>query len=123
MKRCWLRQVQPGGLAALGASVPSVLFDPPAPPVWLDLPAADVASLRAHLGTHLRDPRHARGIRHDHDATAAIAAVALLAGYSRPASMAAYAARFGQQALPVFGAAGPRSGSYAAPSGGRAGLP
>jgi len=42
--------------------------------VWLDLPAAHVASLRAHLGIHLRDPRHARGIRHDHAATAAIAA-------------------------------------------------
>ena len=49
VKRCWLRQVRPGGLAALGAPAPSALFDPPAPPVWLDLPAAQVASLRAHL--------------------------------------------------------------------------
>jgi DDE family transposase/uncharacterized protein DUF4338 len=117
VKRCWLRQVHPGGLAALGAPAPSVLFDPPAPPVWLDLRAADVASLRGHLGTHLRDPRDARGIRHDHAATAAIAAAALLAGYSRPASMAAYAAGFGQQALPVFDARwSPRQAAYAAPS-------
>ena len=47
VKRCWLRQVRPGGLAALGAPAPSVLFDPPAPPAWLDLPMAQVASLRA----------------------------------------------------------------------------
>ncbi len=104
VKRCWLRQVRPGGLAALGAPAPSVLFDPPAPPAWLDLPAAHVASLRAHLRAHLRDPRDARGIRHDHAAAAAIAAAALLAGRSRPASMAAYAAGFGQHALSVFGA-------------------
>jgi len=117
VKRCWLREVHPGGLAALGAPAPSALFDPPAPSAWLDLPAAHVASLRAHLGAQLRDPRHARGIRHDHAATAAIAAAALLAGHTVPASMAAYAAGFGQQALAVFGARrSPRSGGYAAPS-------
>ena len=117
VKRCWLRQVHPGGLAALGAPAPSALFDPPAPPVWLDLPAAQVASLRAHLGAHLRDPRDARGVRHGHAATAAIAAAALLAGHAVPASMAAYAAGFGQQALSVFGARwSPRSGGYLAPS-------
>ena len=117
VKRCWLRQVRPGGLAALGAPAPSALFDPPAPPAWLDLPAAHVASLRAHLGTHLRDPRDARGIRHDHAATAAIAAAALLAGHAVPASIAAWAAGFGQQALAVFGARwSPRSGGYLAPS-------
>src|SRR6266851_6425770 len=37
VKRCWLREVAPGGLAALGAVVPSVLFTPPPPAVWLDL--------------------------------------------------------------------------------------
>jgi len=117
VKRCWLRQVHPGGLAALGAPAPSVLFDPPAPPVWLDLPAADVASLRAHLEARLHDPRDPRGIRHDHAATAAIAAAALLAGHAVPAAMAAYAAGFGQQALSVFGARwSPQSGGYAAPS-------
>ena len=117
VKRCWLRQVRPGGLAALGAPAPSALFDPPAPPAWLDLPAAQVASLRAHLGSQLRDPRDARGVRHGHAATAAIAAAALLAGHCLPASMAAYAAGFGQQALAVFGARwSPRSGGYLAPS-------
>jgi hypothetical protein len=116
-KRCWLRQVHPGGLAALGAPAPSVLFDPPAPPAWLDLPAAQVASLRAYLGAHLRDPRDPRGVRHDHAATAVIAAAALLAGRTVPASMAAYAAGFGQQALPVFGARwSARQGAYVAPS-------
>jgi Domain of unknown function (DUF4338)/DDE_Tnp_1-associated len=117
VKRCWLRQVHPGGLAALGAPAPSVLFDPPAPPAWLDLPAAQVASLRAHLGAHLRDPRDARGVRHGHAATAAIAAAALLAGHAVPASMAAYAAGFGQQALSVFGARwSARQQAYVAPS-------
>ncbi len=117
VKRCWLRQVRPGGVAALGAPAPSVLFSPPAPPAWLDLPAAQVASLRAHLRTHLRDPRDARGIRHDHAATAAIAAAALLAGRSRPASIAAYAAGFGQHALSVFGARwSARQQAYLAPS-------
>jgi DDE family transposase len=117
VKRCWLRQVRPGGLAALGAPAPSVLFDPPAPPVWLDLPAAQVASLRAHLGAHLRDPRDARGVRHGHAATAAIVAAALLAGHSLPASMAAYAAGFGQPALSVFGARwSARQQAYVAPS-------
>jgi hypothetical protein len=117
VKRCWLREVHRGGLAALGAPAPSVLFSLPAPSVWLDLPAAHVASLRAHLGTHLRDPRHARGIRHDHAATAAIAAAALLAGHHRPASMAAYAAGLGQHALSVFGARwAARPGGYLAPS-------
>jgi len=117
VKRCWLREVRPGGLAALGAPAPSVLFDPPAPSVWLDLPAAQVASLRAHLQAHLRDPRDARGIRHDHAATAAIAAAALLAGHAVPASMAGYAAGFGQQALAVFGARwSARQGAYGAPS-------
>src|SRR5712671_4643839 len=70
VKRCWLGEVRRGGLAALGAVAPSVLFDPPAPSVWLDLPAAHVASLRAHLEARLHDPRDARGIRHDHAATA-----------------------------------------------------
>jgi hypothetical protein len=94
-----------------------VLFDPPAPPAWLDLPAAQVASLRAHLGAHLRDPRDARGVRHGHAATAAIAAAALLAGHAVPASMAAYAAGFGQQALSVFGARwSARQQAYVAPS-------
>jgi len=117
VKRCWLREVRPGGLAALGAPAPSALFGPPAPAAWLDLPAARVAALRAHLGAQLRDPRHARGIRHDHAATAAIAAVALLSGHTVPASMAAYAAGFGQPALAVFGARwSARSGSYVAPS-------
>jgi hypothetical protein len=117
VKRCWLRQVHPGGLAALGAPAPSALFGPPAPAVWLDLSAAQVAALRAHLGTSLSDPRHARGIRHDHAATAAIAAAALLAGHHRPASMAAYAAGFPQQALAVFGARwSPRQDGYVAPS-------
>src|ERR1039458_8428389 len=117
VKRCWLRQVHPGGLAALGAPAPSVLFDPPAPPAWLDLPAAQVASLRAHLGAHLRDPRDARGVRHGHAATAAIAAAALLAGPALPASIAAYAPGFGQQALPVFGARwSARQQAYVAPS-------
>ena len=116
-KRCWLREVHRGGLAALGAPAPSVLFSPPAPSVWLDLPAAHVASLRAHLGTCLSDPRDARGIRHDHAATAAITGVALLAGHHHPASMAAYAAGFGQQALSVFGVRwSSRSGGYLAPS-------
>ena len=117
VKRCWLREVHPGGLAALGAPAPSVLFDPPAPSAWLDLPAGHVASLRAHLEARLSDPRHARGIRHGHAAAAAIAAAALLAGHHRPASMTAYAAGFGQQALSVFGARwSPRSGGYLAPS-------
>jgi len=117
VKRCWLREVAPGGLAALGAPAPSVLFTPPAPPAWLDLSRGQVASLCAHLGAHLRDPRDARGIRHGHAATAAIAAAALLAGHRPPASVAAYAAGFGQQALSVFGARrSPRSGLYLAPS-------
>lgn len=117
VKRCWLRQVAPGGLAALGAPAPSVLFDPPAPSAWLDLTAAQAASLCAHLGAVLRDPRDARGVRHGHAATAAIAAAALLAGHAVPASMAGYAAGFGQQALAVFGARwSARQGAYAAPS-------
>jgi hypothetical protein len=116
-KRCWLREVAPGGLAALCAPAPSVLFDPPAPSVWLDLSAAQVTSLRAHLQARMSDPRHARGIRHDHAATAAIAAAALLAGHSLPASIAAYAAGFGQQALSVFGARwSPRQEAHVAPS-------
>ena len=103
-------------LAAPGAPAPSVLFDPPAPPAWLDLPMAQVASLRAHLRTHLREPRDAHGIRHDHAATAAIAAAALLAGRSRAASIAAYAAGFGQHALSVFGARwSARQEAYLAP--------
>ena len=94
-----------------------MLFTPPAPSAWLDLPAAHVASLRAHLAAVLADPRHARGIRHDHAATAAIAAAALLAGHRRPAPVAAYAAGFGQDALPVFGARwSPRSGGCIPPS-------
>ena len=116
-KRCWLREVRRGGLAALAAPAPSALFAPPPPPAWLDLPAAQVASLRAHLGACLRDPRDARGVRHDHAATAAIAAAAVLAGHHRPASIAAYAAGFSQDALSVFGARrSPRSGGYLAPS-------
>ena len=104
VKRCWLREVRPGGLVALGAPAPSALFDLPAPSVWLDLRAAQVASLRAHLEARLSDPRDARGVRHGHAVTAAMTAAALLAGRSRPASMAAYAAGFGQHALSVFGA-------------------
>ncbi len=117
MKRCWLREVQPGGLAALGAPAPSVLFDPPPPRAWLDLRAAQVASLRAHLHVRLSDPRDPRGVRHGHAATAAIAAAALLAGHRRPAAMTAYAAGFSQDALAVFGARwSARQQAYVAPS-------
>ena len=118
VKRCWLRQVAPGGLAALGAPAPSVLFTPPPPAdAWLDLSRGQVASLRAHLAAVLADPRHARGIRHDHAATAAIAAAALLAGHRRPAAVAGYAAGFGQDALQVFGARwSDRRGGYIPPS-------
>lgn len=117
VKRCWLREVAPGGLAALGAVAPSVLFTPPPPAAWLDLSRDQVVSLRAHLGSVLADPRHARGIRHDHAATAAIAAAALLAGHAVPAAIAGYAGRLGQDALRVFGArrAG-REGGYIPPS-------
>ena len=117
VKQCWLREAHAGGLAALGAPAPSVLFDPPPPAAWLDLSAAQVASLRAHLGGQLADPRSARGIRHDHAAAATIAAAALLAGHLRPAAIAAYAGRLGQDALKVFGARwSGRHGGYIPPS-------
>ena len=106
-----------GGLAALGAPAPSVLFGPPPPAAWLDLSHGQVASLRAHLGSQLADPRSARGIRHDHAATAVIAAAALLAGHRSPAGIAGYAGRLGQDALKVFGARwSARHGSYIPPS-------
>jgi Domain of unknown function (DUF4338)/DDE_Tnp_1-associated len=117
VKQCWLREVHPGGLAALGAPARSVLFGLPAPAVWLDLSAVHIAALRAHLDGHLSDPRHARGIRHEHTATAAIAAAALLSGHTVPASMAAYAAGLGQDALAVLGARwSPRHHGHVAPS-------
>src|SRR5713226_4917725 len=117
VKRCWLRELAPGGLAALGAPAPSVLFTPPPPGAWLDLNRGQVVSLRDCLGGVLADPRHARGIRHDHAATAVIAAAALLAGHAVPASMAGYAGGFGQDALRVFGARwSQRAGGYVPPS-------
>lgn len=117
VKRCWLREVRPGGLAALGAPAPSVLFDPPPPPAWLDLSRDQVLSLRAHIGGQLADPRLRRGIRHDHAAAVSVAAAAMLAGQLRPAAIAAYAGRLGQEALAVFGARwSPRHGAYIPPS-------
>jgi len=102
VKACWLREVAPRGLAALGAVAPSVLFTPPPPGAWLDLSRAQVVSLRDCLGGVLADPRHARGIRHDHAATAAIAG---------------YAGGLGQDALQVFGARwSQRAGCYVPPS-------
>lgn len=53
----------------------------------------------------LADPRHARGIRHGHATTAAIAAAALLAGRAVPAQMAGFAGSLAPHALAVFGAA------------------
>ena len=100
-----------------GGAAPSVLFGPPPPAAWLDLSHGQVASLRAHLGSQLADPRSARGIRHDHAATAVIAAAALLAGHRSPAGIAGYAGRLGQDALKVFGARwSARHGSYIPPS-------
>lgn len=118
VKRCWLREVAPGGLAALGAVAPSALFTwPPPAAAWLDLSRGQVASLRACLASALADPRHARGIRHDHATTAAIAAAALLAGHAAPAAMAGYAGGLGQDALQVFGARwSQRAGGYVPPS-------
>ncbi len=107
VKRCWLRELRPGGLAALGAPAPSVLFTPPPPGAWLDLSREQVVSLRAHLAAVLADPRHARGIRHDHATTAAIAAAALLAGHAVPARMAGFANSLAPHALAVFGAGRP----------------
>ncbi len=114
VKRCWLREVAPGGLAALGAVAPSALFTwPPPAAAWLDLSRGQVASLRDCLAGALADPRHARGIRHDHATTAAIAAAALLAGHAAPAAMAGYAGGLGQDALRVFGARwSQRAGCY-----------
>jgi hypothetical protein len=117
VKRCWLRELRPGGLAALAAPAPSPLFSPPPPAAWLDLSAAQVASLRAHLQAQLADPRSARGIRHDHATAVTIAAAALLAGHRGPAAIAGYAGRLGQDALKVFGARwSARHGSYIPPS-------
>lgn len=114
MKRCWLREVAPGGLAALGAPAPSALFTPPPPGAWLDLNRGQVLSLRAYMGGVLADPRHARGIRHGHAATAT---AALLAGHAAPAAMAGYAGGFGQDALRLFGACWSlRRGCYVPPS-------
>jgi len=105
VKACWLREVAPGGLAALGAAGPSVLFTwPPPADGWLDLSLDQVASLRACLEGVLADPRHARGIRHDHAAVAAIDAAALLARHASPAAIAGYAGRLSQDALRLFGA-------------------
>jgi len=105
VKACWLREVAPGGLAALGAVAPSALFTwPPPAGAWLDLSRGQVASLRACLDGLLADPRHARGIRHEHAAMAAIAAAALLAGHRSPAAVTGYAGRLGQDALRLFGA-------------------
>ena len=114
VKRCWLREVAPGGLAGLGAVAPSALITPPPPDVWLDLSRDQVLSLRAHLDGALADPRHARGIRHDHATTAAIAAAALLAGHAVPAQMAGFARSLAPHALAVFGAG--RAGRCAPPS-------
>jgi len=115
VKQCWLRQVHPGGLAALGAPAPSVLFDPPPPAAWLDLSRDQVASLRAWLQEQLADPRSARGIRHDHAAAVSIAVAAMLAGHRSTAAIAGYAGRLGQDALKVFGARrSPRHGGYIA---------
>ena len=117
VKRCWLREVVPGGVAALGAVAPSPLFILPAPAVWLDLSREQVVSLRGCLAGALADPRHARGIRHDHATTAAIAAAALLAGHAVPARIAGYAGGLGQDALQVFGARwSQRAGGYVPPS-------
>jgi len=117
VKQCWLGQVSRGGLAALGAPVPSVLFDPPPPPVWLDLSRDQVFSLRARLGGCLTDPRLPRGIRHDHTATVSIAAASMLAGHAAATGIAGHASRFGQDALGVFGARwSDRDDRYIAPS-------
>jgi len=110
VKRCWLREVAPGGLGALA---PSALFTPPPPAVWLDLSRGQVVSLRAHLAAVLADPRHARGIRHDHATTAALAAAALLAGHDVPAQMAGFASSLAPHALAVFGPG--RAGGCAPP--------
>ena len=117
VKQCWLRELRPGGLAALGALAPSPLFSPPPPAAWLDLSATQVASLCTYLKARLADPRCARGIRHDHAATAAITAAALLAGHRSTATIAGYAGRLGQDALKVFGARwSARHGGYIPPS-------
>jgi len=117
VKRCWLRELRPGGLAALAAPAPSPLFGPPPTAAWLDLSRDQVASLRADLQARLADPRSARGIRHDHAATVTIAAAALLAGHRGPAAIAGYAGRLGQDALKVFGARwSGRHGSFIPPS-------
>ncbi len=114
VKQCWLREVAPGGLPALGAVAPSALFTPPPPAAWLDLSRDQVVSLRDCLAAVLADPRHARGIRHDHATTAAIGAAALLAGHAVPAQMAGFARSLGPHALAVFGAG--RAGGGAPPS-------
>jgi hypothetical protein len=117
VKRCWLRELRPGGLAALAAPAPSPLFSPPSPAAWLDLSRNQVGSLRAHLQAQLADPRSARGIRHDHATAVTIAAAALLAGHRGPAGTAGYAGRLGQDALKVFGARwSGRHGGYIPPS-------
>ena len=117
VKRCWLRQVHPAGLAALGAPVTSVLFDPPPPAVWLDLSGDQIVSLRGHLAAVLTDPRLPRGIRHDYAATTAIAAASMLTGHPRAAAIAAHASTFGQDTLKLFGVRrSERTGGYIAPS-------
>jgi Domain of unknown function (DUF4338)/DDE_Tnp_1-associated len=119
-KTYWLRPLHRRALAALAGCFDSPLARPAAarPAMVVDLNAVPVdgeGGLVEALAA-LADPRHARGVRHDHAALLAVATAAVLCGATGYTEIADWSANAPQPALARLGVRHRHRGLYVAPS-------
>jgi hypothetical protein len=119
-KTYWLRALHRRGLAALTGCFDSPLARPATartrPVVDLNTVPVDGDGGLGEALAVLADPRHARGVRHDHAALLAVAAAAVLCGATGYTEIARWSADAPQPALARLGIRHRHRGLYVAPS-------
>jgi len=119
-KTYWLRPLHRRGLAALTGCFDSPLARPATartrPVVDLNTVPVDGPGGLYEAVAVLGDPRHARGVRHDHAALLAVATAAVLCGAAGYAEIAQWSAQAPQAVLARLGIRHRQRGRYVAPS-------
>jgi DDE_Tnp_1-associated/Druantia protein DruA len=119
-KTYWLRPLHRRALAALTGCFDSLLARPATartrPVVDLNAVPIDGDGGLCEALAVLADPRHARGVRHDHAALLAVATAAVLSGAAGYADIAEWSTDAPQPALARLGIRHRQRGWYVAPS-------
>jgi hypothetical protein len=119
-KTYWLRPLHRRALAALAGCFDSPLARPAAartrPVIDLNTVPIDGPGGLLQALAALADPRHARGVRHDHATLLAVATAAVLSGAAGAAGIAGWSTHAPQPALGRLGVRHRQRGRYVAPS-------